>query len=125
VKNKVERYYSAVGSSVYDAWDFYAADILQFINWKNTNPDKLNENHQNNTEYVASEASILDDEIQFDRKENSIDYWTYWVDFSCYRTSKEMYQYCKIQVELGIDENFKFVSYKELKVADLHFEDYR
>jgi serine/threonine protein kinase len=125
VKNKVERYYSAVGSSVYDAWDFYAADILQFINWKNTNPDKLNENHQNNTEYVASEASILDDEIQFDRKENGIDYWTYWVDFSCYRTSKEMYQYCKIRVELGIDENFKFVSYKELKVADLHFEDYR
>jgi hypothetical protein len=125
VKNKVERYYSAVGSSVYDAWDFYAADILQFINWKNTNPDKLNENHQNNTEYVASEASVINDDIQFDRKENGIDYWTYWLDFSCYRTSKEMYQYCKIKVELGIDENFKFVSYRELKVTDLHFEDYR
>lgn len=125
VKNKVERYYSAVGSSVYNAWDFYAADILQFINWKNTNPDKLNENHQNNTEYVASEASVINDDIQFDRKENGIDYWVYWVDFSCYRTSKEMYQYCKIKVELGIDENFKFVSYKELKVSDLHFEDYR
>jgi serine/threonine protein kinase len=125
VKNKVERYYSAVGSSVYDAWNFYAADIQQFINWKNTNPDKLNENHQNNTEYVASEASIINDEIEFDRKENGIDYWTYWVDFSCYRTSKEMYQYCKIRVELGIDENFKFVSYKEMKVTDLHYEDYR
>ncbi len=125
VKNKVERYYSAVGSTVYDAWDFYAADILQFINWKNTNPDKLNENHQNNTEYVASEASVINDEIEFDRKENGIDYWTYWVDFSCYRTSKEMYQYCKIKVELGIDENFNFVSYRELKVTDLHFEDYR
>ena len=122
VKNKIEKYYSSVSSSEYDAWDFWASNVLQFINLKNTNPDKLNENHQNNTDFVASEVNIMNDDVQFDHKEGSIDYWVFWVDFSCYRTSKEKYQFCNIKVKLGTDQNLDFVYYEELDVTNLRFE---
>ena len=125
IRNSIQNYYSAIASENYDAWDHFAGNILQFIQLKNISPDDLNVNHQKNTEFVEAEASIINDEVTFDYNDGAIEYWSYWVDFSCYRTKKQKYQFCKIKIQLGIDESLKFVSYKEIKVTDLQFEDYR
>jgi hypothetical protein len=45
------------------------------------------------------------------------------VNYNCYRRSKDKNQFCKVNVEVGFNENNKIVSYKELKIEDLRFEE--
>jgi hypothetical protein len=119
----LSRYYYDINNSNFDATNYFSEYVSQFITKRNITPNDINILFNENDEFVEAQSRILDNRILFERTENNISYFKYWVDYNCYRRSKNKYQFCKVNVEVGFNENNKIVSYKELKVRDLRFED--
>ena len=76
-----------------------------------------------NNEFIDGVSKIYNNEIFYERSENNIDIYSFWVDYSCYRRSKGMNQFCKVNIEVSLKKKKKIVSYRELKVEDLKFEE--
>ena len=119
--NFVNQYYNDISSDNFSAENYFSDNVNQYINRKNISPSEINSIHINNNEFVNGKSTIINNEINFDRTDGDINYYNYWVDFSCYRKSKNKYQNCKVKVEIGIDNNNKIKSYRELEVTDLKF----
>ena len=125
VSNIIENYYADLVNGNFDAYNYYASEVNQFIQRKNITPDEINEITQANEEYSEKNITISYETISFDHIDSDeIQYWTYWINFSCYRASRSEYQKCNVRVEVGFDDEGKFVSYKELEVTDLEFTEY-
>jgi hypothetical protein len=122
VKYLMNSYYSAVSDYYdYDAWDFFSPSIDRFISKRNITPDDLNKIHSESHEFLNPEVVILD-LPELSRTANGVNYWSYWVDYSCYRKSKDKIQNCKVNIEVGFDKDYKIKSYRELEITDLTFE---
>ena len=119
----LSKYYYDINNSNFDATNYFSEYVSQFITKRNVTPNDINILFNENDEFVEAQSRILDNRILFERTENNISYFKYWVDYNCYRRSKNKYQFCKVNVEVGFNENNKIVSYKELKVKDLRFEE--
>ena len=103
-----------------DANDFYSENVNQFINRKNTNPSDINEIINSNTEFVDSKVNLIGSRVII----SGVNSRQAWVNFSCYRTSKNKYQSCRIKIEFIFDDQNKIYSYKELEIKDLKFTKY-
>ncbi|MBS1653099.1 MAG: hypothetical protein U0W65_09340 [Bacteroidia bacterium] len=119
--NFVNQYYNDISSDNFSAENYFSDNVNQYINRKNISPSEINSIHINNNEFVNGKSTIINNEINFDRTDGDISYYNYWIDFSCYRKSKNKFQNCKVKVEIGIDNNNKIKSYRELEVTDLKF----
>jgi len=119
----LSKYYYDINNSNFDATNYFSEYVSQFITRRNVTPNDINILFNENDEFVEAQSRILDNRILFERTEKNISYFKYWVDYNCYRRSKNKYQFCKVNVEVGFDENNKIVSYKELKLKDLRFEE--
>jgi hypothetical protein len=119
--NFITQYYTDISSNNFAAENYFSESVIQYINRKNTTPSDINSIHNNNNEFIDGKSTIINNEISFDRKEADINYYNYWIDFSCFRKSKNKYQNCKVKVEIGIDKYNKIKSYRELEVIDLKF----
>ena len=125
VSEIMSNYYNDLNNDDFNAHDYYAPRIDRFIAKTNISPSEINRLNQSKTDYLYASADIIDNYIENIGEKNSISYWTYWVDFTCWRTNREKWQHCKIHVEVGFNVNSKMVSYRELKVEELRFDDYR
>jgi hypothetical protein len=119
----LSKYYYDINNSSFDATNYFGEYVTQYITRRNVSPNDINIIFNENDEFVESQSQILNNRLFLDRTENNISYFKYWVDYNCYRRSKNKYQFCKVNVEVGFNENNKIVSYKELKVKDLRFEE--
>lgn len=119
--NFITQYYTDISSSNFTAENYFSDNVIQYINRQNISPSEINSIHINNNEFVNGKSTIINNEINFDRTEADINYYNYWIDFNCFRKSKNKYQSCKVKVEIGIDKNNKIKSYRELEVTDLKF----
>ena len=124
VLQMMSNYYLDIINETFDANTYFAMDVKQFISRKNLTPEDVNEINQSNVEYTQRNVNILTETVNFDRIEENIQYWIYWINFSCYRPSKGQYQKCNVRIEVGIDTDNKLVSYRELDVTDLVYLDY-
>lgn len=115
--NIIASYYEAMNNKTMDANDFYSENVNQFINRKNTNPSDINEIINSNTEFVDSKVNLIGSRVII----SGVNSRQAWVNFSCYRTSKNKYQSCRIKIEFIFDDQNKIYSYKELEIKDLKF----
>jgi hypothetical protein len=118
----IASYFDDLQDNIYDANDYYAPQVDQFISVKNTTPDNINKLNQNETDFTDRKANIVDNKVNFSRNQNGINYWTFWLDMSCYRVRRQQTQSCKVLIEIGLNEDLKITSYKELDLVDLKFE---
>jgi len=119
----LSQYYHDINNSNFDAFNYFSENISQFITRRNITPNDINTIFNQNNEFIRGQSQIVNNEILFQRTENNISYYSYWVDYNCYRRSKEKNQFCKVNVEVGFNEMNKIASYKELKIEDLRFEE--
>lgn len=119
----LSKYYYDINNSNFDAFNYFSENISQFITRRNITPNDINVIFNQNNEFLRGQSQIVNNQILFERTENSIDYYSYWVDYNCYRRSKDKNQFCEVNVEVGFNRNNKIVSYKELKIEDLRFEE--
>jgi hypothetical protein len=117
----ITQYYIDIDNNAFFAENYYSDNVNQFINRKNISPSDINSIFLKNKEFVNGTTSIVDNVINFDRNENEINYYNYWIDYKCFRKSKNSYQSCKVKVEIGFDDQNKIKSYKELEIVDLKF----
>ncbi len=120
----MENYYNDVTNETFEASNYFAEEVKVFISRKNCTPIDINEINKGNDEFSDRHVMIIDESMLFNHFEEEIQYWEYWIDFTCYRSSKSKYQLCKVKIEIGIDPNGKLVSYRETQVTDLQFVDY-
>jgi len=121
--NFVSQYYNDLDNRTFLAENFFSDNVIQYINRKNISLEEINSLYINNNEFVNSKTIVINNEIYFDRIDADVKYYNYWVDFRCFRKSKNKYQACKVNIEIGIDGNRKIVSYRELEVTDLKFTE--
>ena len=119
----LENYYSDLVANNFDAYTYYAPEVKQFIRRKNITPNEINEITQTNEEYSEKSITIAYETIVFDHNDAEDQYWTYWINFSCYRASRSEYQKCNVRVEVGFDEQGKLVSYREMEVTELEYSE--
>lgn len=119
----LSRYYYDINNSNFDANTYFSENVSQFISRHNVTPNDINTIFNQNNEFLRGQSEILNNQITFERTENNLNYYSYWVDYICYRKSKNKNEFCKVNVEVGFDENNKITSYKELQLSDLRFEE--
>jgi hypothetical protein len=119
----LSQYYYDINNSNFDASNYFSENVSQFITRHDITPNDINIIFNQNNEFIRGQSQIVNNEILFERTENNISYYSYWVDYNCYRRSKDKNQFCKVSVEVGFNEMSKIVSYKELKIEDLRFEE--
>jgi hypothetical protein len=59
VSNIIENYCADLVNGNFDAYNYYASEVKQFIQKRNTTPDVINELNQTNDEYSEKKLTIL------------------------------------------------------------------
>jgi hypothetical protein len=121
--NLLSQYYEDLNNSSMDANNYFAENVSDFISRHNVTSKEINQILSQNNEYLNGESAIKNDEVTYHRNEDNISYYRYWIDYHCYRKSKNKNEFCKVNIEVGFNENNQITSYKELKVSDLRFEE--
>ena len=114
-------YYDALNNGTFDAKNYFADEVDLFITEQNTNPEAINYRHWNKEDYLVGNTKIQYINSVNNYVERSI--CKYWIDFSCWRTGKALWQSCRVEVEVEINADEKITSYKELQIKDLKFKD--
>lgn len=118
----IGQYYSSLEEGTFNAHNFFSQQVSQYITLKNTSPIVINENYmKDKREYANPKFSIINNQIDFLRTHDDVDYYTYSIFYKCFRRSRGKLQECNVDVEIGINTNGKITSYKELKIRDLKF----
>ena len=114
----INDYYYSLNNNLINAEDYFSENIDQFINLKNTSPQIINQLISSNSEFLNANSTIIDSTIVSNNKIIQL-----WVNFSCFRNSKQKYQTCDIKVQFIFDDQNKIKSYKELAIKDLTFTE--
>jgi hypothetical protein len=118
----LSQYYYDMNNSNFEATNYFSDNVSQFINLHNVTPNDINAVFSKNNEFLEGNSEILNNELTYERTENNITYYSYWIDYSCYRNSMNKNEFCKVNKEVGFDENNKIKSYKEIGLRNLRFE---
>jgi hypothetical protein len=121
--SKMTNYYDDINSSRFNAENYFSENVLQFITKTNLTPSEINTIFSQNNEFIDGKSIIVYDHLLFERTENNISYYSYWIDYSCFRKSKNKYQSCNVKAEVGFDQYKKIASYKELKIQGLKYQE--
>jgi hypothetical protein len=122
ILNFVNQYYQDISNHNFTAENYFADNVLQYINRANLTPSDINLIVNNNNDFIDNKSIIINNQLSFDRKDGIINFYNYWIDYNCYRKSKDKYQSCKVKVEIGLNDNNKIISYRELEIKDLLFQ---
>ncbi len=120
----ITNYYDDLNNNNFNAENYYAKNVEQFISIKNTNPNNIN-SLINDDDYQDGVSTIDESSIKLIDSDSNNYYscWSFNVNYQCFRPSKGKYQKCNITIYLGFDENNHIVSYKEKKIRNLKFYD--
>ena len=120
----ITNYYDDLNNNNFNAENYYAKNVEQFISIKNTNPNNIN-SLINEDDYQDGVSTIDESSIKLIDSDSNNYYscWSFNVNYQCFRPSKGKYQKCNITIYLGFDENNLIVSYKEKKIRNLKFYD--
>lgn len=124
VKNKVNsilnNYYLDANSNNFNANNYFDQNVDAYIGVKNTTPNEINKFFANN-DFNEANSIFKENTLIFEENKGNLNFWSYWIEFSCYRPSKNKYQECKIKIIVGLNKQLKICSYKEVKVENLNF----
>jgi hypothetical protein len=109
------KYYNCNNDQKFDGHQFFANKVDKFYTMNNVNPTQIEVIRQTNTEYIDSKNTVDKESLTLKSKNDSVSYWQFWGDYTCYRTSKQKFQNCKVLVEFGINNNNKIISIREIE----------
>jgi predicted nucleotidyltransferase len=119
---KVKNYYTDITNNEFNASNYFADNVDQYINYTNTTPDEINSLFFNKKDYT-NECVIFDEStFIFQRNFENIYYFNYSINYSCFRPRKNKTQTCDVDIEIGFDKDYKIKSYKEMEIRNLTFE---
>jgi hypothetical protein len=126
VFNLVFKYYQDFQQNSVNANDYFASNVIQFINMKNITSGDVNNAIASSKNEFSSPRFIVNrfsknGNFMLSRTENGISYYTFDLKYTCFRNSKQQFEECDIIVEIGLNSSNKFVSYRELKLYNLKF----
>ena len=119
---KVNSYYMDIVSNNFDAYNYYSDSVDQFINLINVTPEEVNNVFTSPRDYTDEQIYFDESTFLFDKKIGNVFYFTYSIQYSCFRIKRNKTQECDVDIQIGFDENFQIRSYKELKVRNLVFK---
>ena len=119
---KVKNYYLDITNNEFNASNYYADQVDQYITLTDVTPDEINAIFLNKQDYTNDNVIFDESTFIFQREFENIYYFNYSINYSCFRTRKNKTQTCDVDIEVGFDENYKIKSYKELKIRNLTFE---
>jgi hypothetical protein len=119
--DRIDSYYSDIVNNNFDAYNYYSETVDQFISLTNVSPEEVNNVFTSERDYTDEEIYFDRDTFVFDEKINGVYYFTYSIQYRCFRIRRNKTQECDVDIQIGFDENFQIKSYKELKVRNLVF----
>ena len=122
VRDKIHNYYAAAQQENINVDEYFAPNVLQFITEHNLTPDDIKKSiAKDKNEFQNQHFTLKEDDILLDRKEGGIRYYSFWIHYTCYRTSMRKTEDCDVNVEIGVNNSYKFIFYKEMKIENLKF----
>ncbi len=122
VAAKIYKYYEDLQLDKLDANDYFVSNVSQFYTKKNVTPSDINDIiSSSKSEFSNPEVTLSIDNVELNKTENDINYYTFQIHFKCYRTSKKKMEECDESIEIGVNKMNEFVSIKELKIENLVF----
>jgi len=121
IYNLLQKYYNSTINKSFVAHDFFARKINQFYLQKNLNPTQVDIVRKTELDYIDRINLVDKSSLMLFSQTDSISYWRFWNDFSCYRTTRKKYQTCRVLTEFGFNREDKITSIKEIKITDLKF----
>ena len=119
LKDNLENLYNEINTSSLKADRYFSNHVEQYITLKNITPEQIDNLYKDEEEYTHPTITIVGD-INYLKTENDIKYYDYWINYSCFRVSKNKYQNCQIFVEIGLNES-NIVSLKEKQIKNLNY----
>jgi hypothetical protein len=111
-------YYNDLNNGYMNAFAYFSPQVEQYITMRNNvTPDDINVLWENNSEFLNGNSRIIG-RMCFVTAPNKREVW---IEFKCYRASKQKMQDCRVKVEFGFDSDGMILSYKELQVKDVKF----
>jgi uncharacterized protein (TIGR02145 family) len=124
VQDFMNGYYQDICNNNFDVNTYFSNNVNQFITLKNTTSDIINYQINNvaKNEFRNSKISIISDveEVNSDSNDGSR-YFTFSILFDAFRVSKNKNTSCNVDIEVGVNSEFKIVSYRELKYYNYKF----
>jgi hypothetical protein len=119
---KVKNYYTDITNNEFNASNYFADNVDQYINYTNTTPDEINSLFFNKKDYTNESVIFDESTFTFQRNFENIYYFNYSINYSCFRPRKNKTQTCDVDIEIGFDKDYKIKSYKEMEIRNLTFE---
>lgn len=118
---RVDSYFVDIVSNNFDAYNYYSDSVDQFINLINVSPEEVNNVFTSERDYTDEQIYFDKDTFTFDKKIGNVYYFTFSIQYKCFRIKRNKTQECDVDIQIGFDENFQIRSYKELKIRNLVF----
>lgn len=116
--NTIISYYNDLNYGSMNAFAYFSPQVEQYITMRNNvTPDDINVLWENNSEFLNGNSRIIGRRC-FVTAPNKREVW---IEFKCYRASKQKMQDCRVKVEFVFDEQGFIQSYKEVQVKDVKF----
>lgn len=116
--NKIISYYNDLNYGNMNAFAYFSPRVEQYITMRNDlTPLDINVLWENNNEYLNGNYKVIGNRCYFSATNKR----EVWIEFKCYRASKQKMQDCRVKVEFVFDNAGKVLSYKELQVKDVKF----
>jgi hypothetical protein len=122
IAEKILNYYSDIINNNFNANNYYADQVFQYITLNDVTPDEINDVLSNKDDYTNENIIFDKSTFVFQRELDNVYYFNYSINYSCFRTRKNKTQTCDVDIEIGFDEEFKIKSYKEMNIRNLTFE---
>ncbi|MFM7681271.1 MAG: DUF4339 domain-containing protein [Bacteroidota bacterium] len=118
---RVDSYFVDIVSNNFDAYNYYSDSVDQFINLINVSPEDVNNVFTSPRDYTDEQIYFDKNTFAFDKKIGNVYYFTFSIQYRCFRIKRNKTQECDVDIQIGFDENFQIKSYKELKIRNLVF----
>ena len=120
VKVLITNYLKDISNETFDAWNYYAYKIDEFISRDNLSPNDVNLLFKDKTDFLLEHTELID--IVSVNKDSGNSICSFWMELTCWRTNRQMWQNCKVNIEMVLNADMKITSWRQLKVVDLVFE---
>jgi len=124
VSSIMTNYYYDITNEDFNAFNYYAENVQQFIRKMNVSPEEINEINQGSGDMTQRSVFFDSQSLAFDRVEENVQFWRYSIYFVCYKESRGQYQSCNVNIEVGFNQEKKLTVYNELRVSNLEYTDY-
>jgi hypothetical protein len=120
VRGLITNYLKDIGNETFDAWNYYAYKIDEFINRAHLSPNDINLLFQDKTDFLFESSELINIESVNEDSGNTI--CSFWMELTCWRTNRNKWQNCKVNIEIVLNSDMKITSWRQLKVEELVFE---